>query len=102
MNNHLRGRARRVPASPSEHHLERLRNRLKPNRELRDWGQIGTYQRLISTFEVTVKSAEMASRWVGDPSNPLKRIAEEVVRLNEGWAKDEAEAITEFRRAVMS
>jgi hypothetical protein len=82
--------------------IEDLRDRLTPRGYPRDWGQIGTCQRLITSFEIIVKFSELSRGWVGDPSVPLKRMAEEIARLNEGWAKDKADEIKEFRREVMS
>jgi hypothetical protein len=76
----------KIPISRMRKMLNKLRKRdeLKPNRELRDWAQIGTCQRLITSLEVIVVWSELARRWIGDPPNPLKRIVEELVRLNEG------------------
>jgi hypothetical protein len=82
--------------------IEELRDRLAPRGYPRDWGQIGTCQRLITSFEVIVKFSELARGWVGDPSVPLRRIAEEITRLNEGWAKAKVDEIMEFRMEVMS
>jgi hypothetical protein len=82
--------------------IEDLRKRLEPNGQPRDWGQIGTCQRLIISFEVIVELSKQAKRWIGDPSVPLERIAEEIVRRNEGWAKSKAEETLKFRRELMS
>jgi hypothetical protein len=49
-----------------------------------------------------VEWSKIAKRWIGNPSVLLKRIAEEIARLNEGWAKSKAEEIMEFRRELMS
>jgi hypothetical protein len=82
--------------------IEDLRKQLEPNGQPRDWGQMGTCQGLITSFEIIVKSSELARRWMGDPAVPLIRIAEEIARLNEGWTRSKAEEVLEFRMELMS
>jgi hypothetical protein len=81
--------------------IEDLRERAEPNGQPRDWGQIGTCQRLIISFEIIVEWSKLAKRWIRDPSVPLKRIAEEIARLNQGWAESKAEEIMELRTELM-
>jgi hypothetical protein len=82
--------------------IKELREKLSPNEQTRDWGQIGTCQGLLTSFEIMVRLAELAKTWIGSPETPLQRLAEEVYQLKEEWTKDESGTILALRREIMS
>jgi hypothetical protein len=81
--------------------IEELKNKSAPNEQSREWGQIGTCHRLITSSEVIVKLSELAKRWMGEPVTPFERMAEELTRLNEGWTRKKAEEVMRFKREVI-